>query len=186
VNLGNNHIGNFGRTGITQTQDRLTTDQIRYFGNVGSNTTNRFTVFTIKGLRIGLVNYNQFVSGGLVATLADLEEIQSLADVVIVYTHWGEEYQTTASPAVQKLARQFIDQGADVVIGSHPHVTQPEEMYQGKKIFYSLGNFVFDQYFQPETQRGLLAEVTIDPQSLDISTKSIPIRLQPNGQTRVE
>jgi poly-gamma-glutamate synthesis protein (capsule biosynthesis protein) len=183
VNLGNNHIGNFGEEGINQTRENLEKEGISYFGHTGKKSVHRFTIFTIRDLRIGLVNYNQFVAGGTQAALSDLAAARPLSDMVIVYTHWGAEYQPQAAPSVQALARQFIDLGADLVIGSHPHVIQPEETYQGKKIYYSLGNFVFDQYFRPETQRGLLVEAEIDPQTKTIVTKTIPIKLLPTGQT---
>lgn len=56
----------------------------------------------------------------------------------------------------KSLARKFIDQGADLIVGSHPHVIQDIEMYKNKLIFYSLGNFIFDQYFLKEAQTGLM------------------------------
>src|SRR5690606_33310167 len=71
--------------------------------------------------------------------------------LIVVYPHWGEEYATTSSPRQQSLAHAFIDAGADAVIGSHPHVVQELELYNEKLIAYSLGNFVFDQYFSEET-----------------------------------
>ncbi len=64
------------------------------------------------------------------------------------YTHYQNNLQ-------QEIAHSFIDQGADMIIGHHPHVVQGMEIYQNKPIFYSLGNFIFDQYFSPDTQEGL-------------------------------
>jgi poly-gamma-glutamate synthesis protein (capsule biosynthesis protein) len=69
--------------------------------------------------------------------------------------HWGEEYELIPSERQKREARLFIDAGADAVIGGHPHVVQPAETYNGKTIFYSLGNFVFDQYFSEETMKGI-------------------------------
>jgi len=73
----------------------------------------------------------------------------------------------------------------DVVIGSHPHVVQETETYRDKKIYYSLGNFVFDQYEQPETTHGLLVELHIDPTTKQLSFDDLPLTLQNTGQTRL-
>ena len=78
------------------------------------------------------------------------------ADFVFVSIHWGYEYKHKASDAVQvERARAFVDSGAAFVIGHHPHVVQNFEIYKGAPIFYSLGNFVFDQYWSQETQEEL-------------------------------
>lgn len=67
------------------------------------------------------------------------------SELIIAYLHFGNEYSTSPNENQVKIAHELIDLGADVVIGSHPHVTQGIEMYNGKPIFYSLGNFIFDQ-----------------------------------------
>jgi len=85
---------------------------------------------------------------------------------LIVSLHWGEEYKLINSLAQQKLAHQIIEAGADLIIGHHPHVVQNIEKYQGKLIFYSLGNFIFDQYFSPDTQQGLAVGLEIYPDRL--------------------
>ena len=69
--------------------------------------------------------------------------------------HWGQEYHLENSSSQQELAHKIIEAGADLIIGHHPHVVQSIEEYKGKLIFYSLGNFVFDQYFSEETRQGL-------------------------------
>jgi len=67
------------------------------------------------------------------------------SDLIVAYMHFGNEYSNSPNEDQLKIAHELIDYGADVVIGSHPHVTQGIEMYNGKPIFYSLGNFIFDQ-----------------------------------------
>jgi len=84
------------------------------------------------------------------------------------------------------LAHQLIDEGADLVIGSHPHVVQGIENYQGKKIYYSLGNFVFDQYFEEAVKNGLLVEARIDPNSGQLSFEDYPIRISKTGETELQ
>ena len=67
------------------------------------------------------------------------------SDMIIAYLHFGNEYSNSPNDNQIKIAHELIDFGADAVVGSHPHVTQGIEMYNGKPIFYSLGNFIFDQ-----------------------------------------
>jgi poly-gamma-glutamate synthesis protein (capsule biosynthesis protein) len=75
---------------------------------------------------------------------------------VVVFAHWGEEYATTHNKSQQTMAEDWIDAGADVVVGSHPHVVQDVGVYKGKPIIYSLGNFLFDQNQMPETKQGMV------------------------------
>ena len=67
------------------------------------------------------------------------------ADLVLVHVHWGQEYDNEPNDRQKDLAKAIADAGADVIIGAHPHVLEPIEVYNGTVIFYSLGNFVFDQ-----------------------------------------
>jgi poly-gamma-glutamate synthesis protein (capsule biosynthesis protein) len=184
VNIGNNHIHNFGNDGITQTKSNLEAGEIKYFGDSGLETKSdeRVLFYPIKDKTLAFVNYNEFVPNGLNKTLADLEFVQNKADLVIVYTHWGAEYQPTANTVIQAQAHSFIDAGADLVIGSHPHVIQQSEVYEGKTIYYSLGNFVFDQYFSPETQTGMLVGVEIMP-DLSMTFEEMLVSTERTGQT---
>jgi poly-gamma-glutamate synthesis protein (capsule biosynthesis protein) len=96
--------------------------------------------------------YNQF---DLEAALEKITELKSNTDLVITQIHWGVEYDHQFNQTQQNLAHQMIDAGADMIIGHHPHVVQGIEVYKNKPIFYSLGNFVFDQYFSKDTQQEL-------------------------------
>jgi poly-gamma-glutamate synthesis protein (capsule biosynthesis protein) len=182
VNLGNNHILNFGKDGLAETRKFLEEAGVEYFGDP-SDVSHRQLVKGVGGVRVGFVNYNQFATGGEEAAFEDIQKIRNMSDILVVYTHWGQEY-VPPRESVRALARRFIDDGADLVIGSHPHVVQESEEYRGKKIYYSLGNFVFDQYFSEETRRGLLVEVSVDAQEKTLSFKEIPVTLDPNGQVR--
>lgn len=167
VNLGNNHILNFGVAGEDATKEYLRAAGVDYFGD-----TQKQTVAYVEkeGVRIAFINYNEFAPGGwrgsASTTLAQITEARAQGFLPVVYTHWGDEYKTIAPERLQILARQFVDVGAEMVIGSHPHVVEQSELYSGKYIYYSLGNFVFDQYFLPEVQRGLLLSVTFTPQGV--------------------
>jgi poly-gamma-glutamate synthesis protein (capsule biosynthesis protein) len=92
---------------------------------------------------------------------------------VIAYMHWGEEYMHTQNERQRVLAYQLIDGGVDIIIGSHPHVIQGVETYKKGIIFYSLGNFIFDQYFSQETQEGYM--LSIDQEDGKIHYKLMPI-----------
>lgn len=83
-----------------------------------------------------------------------------LSHLVLVFVHWGSEYATRPSASQNQAARWLVAQGADVVIGHHPHVVQPPECVQGRPVFYSLGNFVFDQR-DAATKLGLIADLRI-------------------------
>lgn len=182
VNIGNNHILNFGMTGLSQTKVQLDESKVRYFGNASSEEDERIILVEKNGIRIAFTNYNEFGTAGFERALADIEEARTTADIVFMYTHWGAEYQPQANTVIQKQAHQFIDAGADAVIGSHPHVVQQHELYKNKHIYYSLGNFVFDQYFEEAVQNGLLVSLTVE--NLQITqVNEIPITLQKNGQT---
>mgnify|MGYP000232600171 CR=1 FL=1 len=90
-----------------------------------------------------------------------IKNIENKADHIIVNIHWGQEYELEAHARQKFLAYEMVDAGADVIIGHHPHVIQEVEVYKNKPIFYSLGNFVFDQYFSKETQEGLAVGVVL-------------------------
>lgn len=181
VNIGNNHILNFKEEGVVQTKKYLTDAGVQYFGSPLRDD-ERVVVQDIRGTNIAFVNYNQFVWQGKEKAFDDIKAIKERADVTILYAHWGTEYVPATEP-VKQLARQFVDAGADLVIGSHPHVMQQKELYQGKTIYYSLGNLVFDQYFSPETTHGLLVKAIIDPETKELSFQDIPVTLKNNGQT---
>jgi len=176
LNLGNNHILNFGPEGLAQTKNYLEAAGLNFFGNTGEEE-NRYFLWAKDGIKIGFVNYNQFASNGFALAKEDILKARPQADLVILYAHWGEEYQGKPSKAIEEQAHQLAEAGADLIIGSHPHVVQTTEFYQGKKIYYSLGNFLFDQYFSPETQKGLLVVLTIDPQNRHFSFQDLTIEI---------
>lgn len=152
VNLGNNHMLDFGREGVESTKAFLDGAGIAYFGVPHGDV---WKLVSVKGMTIALVNFNQFLGqGDPDRTDAAVRAARSKSDFVAVYAHWGKEYES-ATDYQRHLAYRFIDAGADAVVGSHPHVIQEIEEYKGKKIYYSLGNFVFDQYWSQHVRTGL-------------------------------
>ncbi|MCX6763901.1 MAG: CapA family protein [Candidatus Moranbacteria bacterium] len=182
VNIGNNHISNFGAEGIAETKNYLNVNGIEFFGDT-TDENNCYIIKEIKSIKIGLVSHNQFF-GGQEKSIECLAKIKLLKpDFIVVYAHWGKEYEKEPLESVRNLAREFIDNGADLVIGSHPHIVQWEEEYKNKKIFYSLGNFVFDQYFNPETRLGLAVKVIFNPENKTLDFMKQPVFMETSGQT---
>jgi poly-gamma-glutamate synthesis protein (capsule biosynthesis protein) len=180
VNLGNNHILNFKRAGSLSTIATLDAAKVDHFGDPINDTVVHKEV---SGVKVTLINYNEF-GGKASSTVAHIREARAAGTLPIVYTHWGIEYATTSTTTQQKLAHRFIDEGAEIVIGSHPHVVQEHEMYHGKYIYYSLGNFIFDQYFSDDVMHGLLLKVAITKKGVQ-GVKEILVVLQKDRRTCV-
>jgi len=185
VNIGNNHILNFGKDGLVQTRQALTKAGISYFGSPqleGSSELASSSIAYIEGgaKKIALINYNQFWQDN-VGDVAKLVEIKKgEGNIAIVYAHWGEEYASTTD-SQRSVAHAFIDSGADVVMGSHPHVIQEIEEYKGRPIFYSLGNFVFDQWWNDAVRDGLGVRMMLNGTSTELHFDTISTRLGKDG-----
>ena len=89
-----------------------------------------------------------------------VKAMRSVADVVVVYPHWGTQYTHDAVPAQHEVAHRLLDAGADAVIASHPHWVQGMELHDGKLVMHSLGNFVFDMTFSEQVQQGVALKVS--------------------------
>ena len=160
VTLANNHMLDFGRGPLTETLNTLDQAGIAHVG-AGENIdeAKALKTFEMDGRTIGFLGASRVIpehswnassgSSGLFTTYdaaALVEQIQKAeesCDFTVVYVHWGIEKNTQPEEYQKTLARQYIDAGAEAVIGAHPHVLQGIDFYQGKPIFYSLGNFIF-------------------------------------------
>ena len=110
----------------------------------------------------------------------DVKEMRKRADVVIVSMHHGIEYTLKPTAAQVAFAHAAIDAGATLVIGHHPHVVQPSESYRDGLIFYSLGNFIFDQYQRVETQHGEVVQISFVGRNI-LATHVMPVKITPTG-----
>jgi len=110
----------------------------------------------------------------------DVQEMRKRADVVIVSMHHGIEYTLKPNAAQTAFAHAAVDAGATLVIGHHPHVVQPSESYHGGLIFYSLGNFIFDQYQRVETQHGEVVQISFAGRNI-LATHVMPVKLTSSG-----
>ena len=184
VDLGNNHILNQGEDGIAQTKKYLGEAGVQHFDDTGEDKSSTL-VENIGGTKIGFVNYNYSVAGSFERAIADIGAVKKKSDVVIVCPHWGTEFKVgDPGQKIRAEAYQLIDAGADAIIGGHPHVIEDSEVYKNKKIYYSLGNFVFDQYFQKETMEGLGVELTIQP-DITMGYNDLKFEMNKKGQTTV-
>ncbi|MDD5098864.1 MAG: CapA family protein [Candidatus Colwellbacteria bacterium] len=167
--IGNNHSFDFGENGLRETKNNLSRKGILFFGDY-SNQGDVSAVLKKNGIKIGLVGYHSLSGKGFDNILTDISRLDAICDVVIAMPHWGEEYDLSYNKNQLSAAQKMIDAGADAVIGGHPHVVQPISEYKGKAIFWSLGNFIFDQYFSEETMRAIAVSVEIEKTS-DQGTK---------------
>lgn len=161
LGLANNHTYNFGQKGLEMTRRYIGSAGMFYYGDP-FNKDEISTVITKNGIKIGLVGFHEFYYTNFDKVFFEITRIRKEVDVVIVTPHWGNEYQKEPTDKMVQWAHQFVDNGADAVIGAHPHIIGATETYKGKKIYYSLGNFAFDQYFSKETMEGLGVIITID------------------------
>lgn len=158
--LANNHSLDFGKDGYEQTTRNLQNVGIIPFGSP-NNDKNLSTKINLYGKIICLVGYHDLFTFNQKPALEEIKSIREVCSYVILFTHWGDEYKVAPSERQKKLAREFIDAGADLIIGAHPHVIETLEIYKNKAIFYSLGNFIFDQDFSFATKRGLAVHVEL-------------------------
>jgi len=165
VSLANNHASDFYEHGYIETVDYLMSGDIIAFGSP-RNDKNIVKTVRVKGQNICFVGYHDLYTYDPEPAYDAVSSSKGDCSYIVVYPHWGEEYEVIQSRRQVELAHRFIDAGADLVIGAHPHVVQPLEIYKGKAIFYSLGNFMFDQYFSFETTHGLAVSAVLSEDSV--------------------
>ncbi len=162
LSLGNNHTLDQGRDGLSDTKRLLEEERILFAGDAHEIGTVSIATTTIKGEEYEFIainaTYPTFDQGSAVRLVVE-EEKRNPELYKIVLLHWGEEYATTSNAFQQNLGHALVDAGADLIIGSHPHVLQEIEKYNGAYIFYSLGNFIFDQYFSRDVEEGLAVKL---------------------------
>ncbi|MEI7690524.1 MAG: CapA family protein [bacterium] len=210
VALANNHSTNYGTNVFGDTLDILNKSEIKYVGG-GVNSTEAYKPLIIErnGLRWAFVNYNSII-GAINATetsqgvakfgikpwaetdspedLAMIKktiiEAKKQADIVVAEFHWGVEYNPNPIQSQIDVAHAAIESGANLVLGTHPHVVQGMENYQNTPILYSLGNFIFDQEWSIETKQGVVAETYFYNKKL-VNVSLIPYQIEDYNQPRL-
>ncbi len=175
LSLANNHSADYGPAGFEQTKNYLTQNDLKYFGSA-VNTGSLSVKQTFGNKNICLVGYHDLYTKNPKPVLDEIKKIREDCFYIVVIPHWGDEYEVVQNERQTDLAHQFIDSGADLIIGAHPHVVQPYELYKEKPIFYSLGNFVFDQDFSYNTRRGLAVYLELDQNAQNFTL--IPVDIE--------
>ncbi|MFA6132342.1 MAG: AmmeMemoRadiSam system protein B [Patescibacteria group bacterium] len=164
VSLANNHASDVGSAGELETHTWLEKIGLPWLGSY-LNSTMRYDT-TIGDWPISFIGYHAFQPNEK-ALLAEIAAAKADGNFVIVMPHWGTEYVTSPDSSEKRLAKLIVEAGADLVIGGHPHVPQGGEVIGDTPVWYSLGNFVFDQSI-PETWTGLTAGVIISDSQIEI------------------
>lgn len=176
LSIANNHALDQGVKALGYTRTYLAQNDIKAIG-AGSNLDQAWQpeVVEANGIKISFIaasyasiNDNGKSANKLVARIEDLGKLKSAiiaakkqSDWVVVSMHAGTEYKYQPNASQTKFARAAIDFGADMVIGGHPHWVETIEKYKDKYIFYSLGNFIFDQEWSRETKEGLMLKIEL-------------------------
>ena len=198
VSLANNHMYDWGAPALLDTLRRVREAGMQTLGAGRNDLEAHYPlVVDLEGVRLAFLAYVSVAPQDAAAgpdhpgvawleterTLVDIRFARQLADVVIVLPHWGIEYAKLPSNEQIELAHRMVEAGADLVIGSHPHVVQPLEPYRGRWIAYSLGNFVFDQ--KPGvTRQGLMLKITLRGKQV-AEVMMIPIEITPTFQPEI-
>ncbi|MEK7126948.1 MAG: CapA family protein [Patescibacteria group bacterium] len=164
VSIANNHAMDQGASGRDSTVSALDNGGLSWCGHPSEVDEGSVYYGNVLDKKYAFVCF-QDVTSKLddAAAVQMISDIRSNVDYLIVSVHWGYEYKHNADFKTQiEPGKAFIDAGADFVIGHHPHVVQNFEVYKGKVIFYSLGNFVFDQYWSKDTQEELAIGIVLD------------------------
>lgn len=170
ASLANNHTNDCYQKGYDDTLKHLSSSGIQGFGQSGGVHNASYTYKTPMGTTTIVGIDNTLHTTSLSDILGKITWADENSAFVVVFVHWGDEYEQYPSRAQRDLAYKYVDNGADVIIGHHPHVIQPMESYKNSVIFYSLGNFVFDQ-FGDKRNRGYGVAMTMSEKEMLFEVK---------------
>ena len=175
VNLANNHILNYGREGLDETKKILGENQIKWVG--GGN----LEIIEKRETKFGFLGFDFVTKEPTENDYQLVKDSDEKVDVLIVGVHWGKEYDDKATILQNQIAAKLIENGADTIAGHHPHWVQNIEYINGKPVYYSLGNFIFDQPWSEETKKGLVIRLTYRGSELKTEDK-LPIYMRSFAQ----
>lgn len=171
VNIANNHTKNYGNNGFVQTEEQLIENGIEYVGD------ENLVIKRINNISFGFLGFDFVSKKPMDSDYKMVTDSKAKVDVLIVMVHWGIEYLPNPTDLQKSIADNLVKSGADLIVGSHPHWVQNVDFVDGKPIFYSLGNFVFDQPWSEETKNGLAIRLTYDEAKLSTIEK-LPIYMK--------
>jgi poly-gamma-glutamate synthesis protein (capsule biosynthesis protein) len=141
VSVANNHVLDYGPDALDDMLARLDRVKLPHLGNARRSAEPEAPLIReVRGLKLGFFG---FFDADMDKACREVAGARGSLDLVVVFNHWGHEGQASPLGAQQNFGRALVDAGADLVVGTHAHVLQPEEWYRGRLIFYGLGNFVF-------------------------------------------
>lgn len=187
VTLANNHSMDYLEAGLLETLEVLDSEGIMRVGaGRNLNEARRPQIVDVKGQRIAFLGYwgQEYAATDTKPGVSSVDEqriaediraIRGQVDWIVINYHWGQELATKPAAWQQKLARFTIDQGADVVIGHHPHVLQGTEIYKGRPIAYSLGNFIFGGNPRSNYDTAVL-KVAVNDKQMKVEVLPIKVR----------
>lgn len=198
LSLANNHAFDYTGTALRDSMNRLKENNINFVG-AGADSTEAYSplIKQVNGIEIAFLAFADFqiknweakenMIGMALLSEENLKKGITLArkqaNFIIVSLHFGDEYKTEANDRQKYFSQLAINEGANLVIGHHPHVAEPVEKYKNGWIAYSLGNFVFDQSFSEETMRGKMLKVILSGKQI---RKVIPIDIKINSAFQPE
>ena len=157
VSLSNNHTGDYGQQGMDATEEALAAAGVKAFSS------QKPYLFEKDGVTIGFIGF--YAAGFYAKRNAITQAVQSLreqgADAVVCFVHAGQEYATLHNRAQILITKLLVDAGADLVIGSHPHVVQGTEIYKQRSVLYSIGNFVFGGNAEVRSNDTIIVRATL-------------------------
>lgn len=184
LSLANNHTLDFGTTSLAHTRALCEAYGLTCGGEPKGLSPLSKKVVEAGTHRVGILFIHTLYGAPSTSTLKTyIEKLSAESDVQVAYVHWGEEYVLTHNAAQEKLAKVLVDGGVDAVIGHHPHVVQDVALYKDKPIIYSLGNFVFDQFFSDDVQQMMGVAMKITDTEITytlVPFSSIDTRSQPH------
>lgn len=185
ASLANNHSMNYGVKGLESTLDILHKTGISSIGVKNP------TYKDIGGIKVAFLGFNDIECfpdhiecSDLKNIKDDISEAKDEADLIVLMFHWGNEYTSKATDRQKELAYFSIDNGADLVLGNHPHWVQNEEIYKDKLIVYSHGNFIFDQMWSLQTRKGVVGIYEFNEGRL-LKHEFVPITIDDYGQPKI-
>jgi poly-gamma-glutamate capsule biosynthesis protein CapA/YwtB (metallophosphatase superfamily)/Tfp pilus assembly protein PilF len=192
LSLANNHIMDYGEQGLSDTIYYLEQEEIKHVG-AGPNLAAALepAVIDVDGYVIQILAFSAVEPRGYFAgpakpgtaplaegtVLGAIGRAKSKANLVVLSLHWGGESMAYPSSEQKRLAHRFVDAGADVILGHHPHVIQGVELYEGAVIAYSLGNFLFDSRY-PERHYSTLLVIEVSRSRGILGFRLIPIYIE--------
>lgn len=187
VTLANNHVGDYGRQAMLETFDLIDESGLGRFG-AGTTLSEAAApwIVEVNGVRVAFIGTESIGEtpaatdtdpgtnrlnmpprtppldeDALTRITGEITETTTRAEVVIVMPHWGTQYTYDPEPIQREIAARFVDAGADLVLGGHPHQVQGWEAIGETPVVYSLPNFVFDMTFSRQVQEGMFVEIVL-------------------------